>query len=60
MLGNEYMVFEVKADELPLGEYFGEEISANMRSAGTGNGCDFFIEDMDIFAWHICFMNDLS
>ena len=43
------MVFEVKADELPLGEYFGRKISDNMRSASTGNGCDFFIEDRYIW-----------
>jgi len=55
ILGNDFKVYEVKVNELPLGEDFGEEISANFRSAGTGDGCDFFIEDMDIFVSHICF-----
>ena len=55
VLGYDFKVFEVKTDELPLGEHFGNQISANFGSTGTGDTSDYFIEDMDMFGSHICF-----
>jgi hypothetical protein len=60
ILGNDFKLFEVKAEELSLGDYFGEAISSNFRSAGTGNGCDVFIENMDIFGSHLPCVYDRS
>ena len=55
VLGSDFKVFETKTDELPLGEYFGKEISARFQSTGRGDIGDYFIEDMDLFDSHICF-----
>jgi len=54
-LGSDFRVFETNTDELPLGEYFGKEISLRFQSTGRGDTGDYFIEDMDIFLTHICF-----